>query len=240
MSITFRGLQQRLRERLLAHIAAGDFSGVELARLTGFQQAHISNFLNSKRGLSLEAMDAILHATHTSLTELAASPSPSKSRSRPAKAQFPDLLSISIVDEQNFTATRIPNQNARNVILIASRTVQKLRTAMCTPRPHWQRFIALRVKPADVLAMSPRLAPGTVAIVDRHYNSPEPHHPSAHDMYLVRSDRGFTIRYLDTTSAGIVLRPHNPSLPLLPLASEAGHDPLASILGRICFLHLLL
>jgi plasmid maintenance system antidote protein VapI len=60
MSTNFRGLQERLRERLLAHINAGELTGMELARQTGFQQAHISNFLNRRRGLSLDAMDAIL------------------------------------------------------------------------------------------------------------------------------------------------------------------------------------
>src|SRR5947209_3762958 len=82
MALNFRALQDRLRERLLTHIDAGELTGLQLARETGFQQAHISNFLNRKRGLSLEAMDTILTATGISISELL----PKENRRRAAEA----------------------------------------------------------------------------------------------------------------------------------------------------------
>jgi hypothetical protein len=36
-------------------VKGGQLTGLKLSQQTGFQQAHISNFLNSKRSLSLEA-----------------------------------------------------------------------------------------------------------------------------------------------------------------------------------------
>ena len=53
----FQALQENLRKALWERIQEGDLTGLRLARETGFKQAHISNFLNRKRGLSIEGMD---------------------------------------------------------------------------------------------------------------------------------------------------------------------------------------
>ena len=55
----FRTLQDNLRRALWGRIAAGELTGIHLAEQTGFKQAHISNFLNRKRGLSVEGMDKL-------------------------------------------------------------------------------------------------------------------------------------------------------------------------------------
>jgi len=69
-SLTFRSLQERLRELLLARIANGEITGLRLAELSGLRQAHISNFLNRRRRLSLEAMDAVLAVCQLSPLDL--------------------------------------------------------------------------------------------------------------------------------------------------------------------------
>ena len=56
----FRALQENLRKALWERIEEGELTGLRLARETGFKQAHISNFLNRKRGLSVEGMDKVL------------------------------------------------------------------------------------------------------------------------------------------------------------------------------------
>src|SRR5262249_58211163 len=56
----FRQLQENLRRRLLDKISRKELTALRLARQTGFQQPHITNFLNRKRFLSLEAMDRVL------------------------------------------------------------------------------------------------------------------------------------------------------------------------------------
>ena len=68
--MTFVGLQETLRTELRKRIGAGELTGMELARRTGFTQAHISNFLNRKRGLKLSALDRTLQATGISLFDL--------------------------------------------------------------------------------------------------------------------------------------------------------------------------
>ena len=60
-AMKFRALQENLRKALWERIEEGDLTGLRLARETGFKQAHISNFLNRKRGLSVEGMDKVLN-----------------------------------------------------------------------------------------------------------------------------------------------------------------------------------
>src|SRR5215813_10096877 len=66
----FKVLQENLRKILLDRIEAGELTGLRLAQQTGFKQAHISNFLNRKRGLSLEGMDKVLKVQHLSVLDL--------------------------------------------------------------------------------------------------------------------------------------------------------------------------
>src|ERR1700727_45796 len=66
----FKILQDNLRKVLLDRIEAGELTGLHLAQQTGFKQAHISNFLNKKRGLSLEGMDKVLSVQHLSVLDL--------------------------------------------------------------------------------------------------------------------------------------------------------------------------
>src|SRR3954465_12381318 len=63
-------LQDNLRRILLQRIQSGELTGLHLAQQTGFKQAHISNFLNRKRGLSLEGMDKVLAVQHLSVLDL--------------------------------------------------------------------------------------------------------------------------------------------------------------------------
>src|SRR5438270_9145177 len=66
----FKILQDNLRKVLWERIEAGELTGLRLAQQTGFKQAHISNFLNRKRGLSLEGMDKVLTVQHLSVLDL--------------------------------------------------------------------------------------------------------------------------------------------------------------------------
>src|SRR5207249_6874482 len=66
----FQALQENLRKALWERIQEGDLTGLRLARETGFKQAHISNFLNKKRGLSIEGMDKVLSVQRLSVLDL--------------------------------------------------------------------------------------------------------------------------------------------------------------------------
>jgi transcriptional regulator with XRE-family HTH domain len=68
--MSFVALQERLRKILRKRIEEGEITGMELARRTQFTQAHISNFLNRKRGLKLSALDRMLLAADLELYDL--------------------------------------------------------------------------------------------------------------------------------------------------------------------------
>jgi len=59
-SMKFKVLQENLRKTLWHRIEEEGLTGLRLAEQTGFKQAHISNFLNRKRGLILGAEDQII------------------------------------------------------------------------------------------------------------------------------------------------------------------------------------
>src|SRR5579885_549739 len=61
---------EQLRRELLRRIQRGTLSGTLLARQTGLNPAHISNFLHGKRRLSLTALDQILTALDLKIENL--------------------------------------------------------------------------------------------------------------------------------------------------------------------------
>src|ERR1700738_5364363 len=66
----FIQLQDNLCSVLWQRVQLHELTGLSLARQTGFRQAHISNFLNRKRGLSIDAMDRILTSQRLSVLDL--------------------------------------------------------------------------------------------------------------------------------------------------------------------------
>ncbi len=69
-SMNFQYLHELLRLELLRRIEQGSLTGTKLAQQAGFQQAHISNFLNKKRSLSLEGLDRVLAAQNLTVDQL--------------------------------------------------------------------------------------------------------------------------------------------------------------------------
>lgn len=66
----FRDLHEALRLEIVRRLDLGLLTGSELARLTGFRQAHISNFLHAKRSLSLTGLDRVLAAIHLTVDDV--------------------------------------------------------------------------------------------------------------------------------------------------------------------------
>ena len=64
-------LEDNLRAHIWARIHRGELTGSGLSRDAGFQQAHMSNFLNARRGLSPEAMDRLLDVLQVDVLDLA-------------------------------------------------------------------------------------------------------------------------------------------------------------------------
>src|ERR1700722_7655606 len=68
--MNFQDLHELLRVELLRRIERGTLSRSRLAQQAGFQGAHISNFLNRKRALSLEGLDRVLASQNLAIDQI--------------------------------------------------------------------------------------------------------------------------------------------------------------------------
>lgn len=230
----FRTLQEKLRRLIWARIESGQLTGLRLAHQAGFQQAHISNFLNGKRGLSLEGMDKVLSVLHVSVLDLLDPAEINKRASIPPPSTdtFENVL---LVDSSVAAAEPlITTENVKDILKFKKSFLKRLRIDMQTDRNDWQRFVLVRVDARDGMSMYPRLLPGAVVLIDRHYNSLRPYHKNEQNMYAVKKDCGATVKYLELAGTNLILRPHNQAYPVDIIPVEQGRAYADYIVGRVC------
>ena len=231
----FKSLQENLRKTLWERIGGGELTGLHLAAQTGFKQAHISNFLNRKRGLSLEGMDKVLKVQHLSVLDLLDPAEINKRASilPPAKDEFQDVL---LVDgDVAATEALIINMNVKDILKFKKAFLRSLRAETDATREAWERFVLLKMDAREGMSMYPRLLPGATLLVDRHYNSLKPYRKSESNMYAVNKDGVCTVKYVEVVDRQLVLRPHNQAYPVAVLRMEKGKKPGHYLIGRVCY-----
>jgi len=228
-------LQHNLRKTLWQRIEAGELTGLGLAAQTGFRQAHISNFLNRKRGLSLEGMDRVLKVQHLSVLDLL-DPAEINRRASilpPAKDEFQDVL---LVDGGvAATESRIMSMNVEDILKFKKVFLRSLRPEMETARERWERFVLIKIDAREGMSMYPRLLPGATVLIDRHYNSLKPYRKGESNMYAVNKNGASTVKYVEVAGDQLVLRPHNQAYPVDVLGVEKGVKPADYLIGRVCY-----
>src|SRR5438270_10386713 len=229
-----KAVQEKLRAVLRKRVEKGDLTGLKLAHQTRFQQAHISNFLNSKRSLSLEGMDKVLQVQHLSVLDLLDPAEINKRASilPPSEDDFEDVL----LTEGAIAAgdPLITSENVKDILKFKKSFLRRLRSAQETLRDDWHRFVLIKVDARDGMSMYPRLLPGATVLIDRHYNSLAPYRKNEQNMYAVRQDGGATVKYVELTGRNLVLRPHNQAYPVSIVPIEDGKTFADYIVGRIC------
>ena len=225
-------MHERLRLELLRRIQRGTLSVSLLARQTGFGQSHLSNFLHSRRQLSLEAIDRILAAQHMAAGDLL-----------PATYQARDLPP----DDESSTVPLVSHAAAlfepfirpsavQAMIFMPAGVLHSARARVSTTRRVWQRFVAVRIPAADALAMEPLVLPEATVLVDRHYTSLMPYRPNRPNLYAVRHGAHLTLRYVDFVANRLVLRPHNIAFPVDLIEIGPGESPADLIAGRVALI----
>ena len=231
----FKALQENLRKTLWQRIDEGQLTGLGLAEQTGFKQAHISNFLNRKRGLSLEGMDKVLRVQHLSVLDLLDPEEVNKRASivPPGEDDFQNLLLV----EGAVAATEpmIMSMNVKDVLKFKKSFLRTFRTESEGDRSDWERFVLVKVGARDGMSMYPRLLPGAMVLIDRHYNSLKPYRKSDSNMYAVNRGGECTVKYVEVAGDQLVLRPHNNAYPIEVMAIEAGSRTSDYLIGRICY-----
>jgi len=230
----FRMLQENLRKTLWERIDRGELTGLRLAEQTGFKQAHISNFLNRKRGLSLEGMDKVLNVQHLSVLDLIDPAEVNKRASilPPSEDQFDSV----VVADSHIAASEvlIMSMHVKEILKFKKSFLKRLREETEGDRSGWERFVIIKVDTQEGMSMYPRTMPGATLLLDRHYNSMTPYRKGENNMYAVRKDGTCTIKYVETADIHLILRPHNPAYPIEVITLENGQKPGDHIVGRVC------
>lgn len=227
-------IHERLRLEIARRIDRGLLTGTLLARQTGLQPSHISNFLHRKRKLSLAAVDRILAAQTLSLEDLlparpsrAAEAAPGFLRSR--------IDSVPLVSQAiAANSPGVPPNSTAEMIELPAGILDQLRPRRTVIRRDWQRFLAVRVTPAQSLPMASVLVPHAIVVIDRHYNSLAPHRPSQPNLYAVSIASTLSFRYVRFDADHLILRPHTLDHPVEILRLGPSQSPSSLIVGRIC------
>jgi SOS-response transcriptional repressor LexA len=231
----FKVLQENLRKTLWHRIEEEGLTGLRLAEQTGFKQAHISNFLNRKRGLSLEGMDKVLRVQHLSVLDLLDPDEVNKRASilPPSEDEFENVLRV----EGAIAAAEplIMSMNVKEILKFKKSFLRGLRPEMEGQRDDWERFVVLEVDGREGMSMYPRLLPGATVLIDRHYNSLKPYRKGEANMYAVNKDGNSTIKYVELAGNNLVLRPHNQAYPVEVMPIEAEKTASSYLVGRVCY-----
>jgi SOS-response transcriptional repressor LexA len=232
--MTFRQLQENLRQIMRQRVKGGQLTGLKLSQQTGFQQAHISNFLNSKRSLSLEGMDKVLEVQKLSVLDLLDPKEVNKRASilPPSEGEFENVVLADgaiAAGEPLITSERV-----QDILKFKKSFLKRLRPQTEGMRDGWQRFVLVKVDARDGMSMYPRLLPGAMVLIDRHYNSLAPYKKGEPNMYAVRKDGGCTVKYVEVDGENLVLRPHNQAYPVSVINVEEGKTVSDYIVGRVC------
>jgi phage repressor protein C with HTH and peptisase S24 domain len=231
----FKALQENLRKTLWQRIEEGELTGLGLAEQTGFKQAHISNFLNRKRGLSLEGMDKVLRVQHLSVLDLLDPAEVNKRASivPPGEDEFQNVL---LVDGAVAAAEPIiMSMNVKDILKFKKTFLRNLRTETEGNRNAWERFVLIKVDPREGMSMYPRLLPGATVLIDRHYNSLKPFRRGEPNMYAVNQSGACTVKYVEVAGKQLVLRPHNNAYPVEVISIDEGKRPGDYLIGRVCY-----
>jgi hypothetical protein len=230
--MNFTQMHERLRLELLRRIQRGTLSVSLLARQTGFGQPHLSNFLHSRRQLSLEAMDRILATQHLTAADLL--PVIHYAGDAPPGAEGGSVPIVShavALFEPYIRASAV-----QAMLHLPGGVLESMHTRVSNFRRQWQRFVAVRIPSADAMAMEPLVLPEAIVLIDRHYTSLAPYRPNRPNVYAVRHGSHLTLRYVEFLSGRVVLRPHNNISPIELIEVEPDQSPGDLLVGRIALI----
>jgi hypothetical protein len=226
--MNFTQMHERLRLELLRRIQRGTLSVSLLARQTGFGQSHISNFLRSRRQLSLEALDRVLFSQRMNAWDLLPVNYNRAEASDESGGAVP-LVSHAAALYEPF----IRPSSVQSMFQIPFRLLSTTRARVSHNRRTWQRFVAVTIPAVDALAMDPLVLPDAMVLIDRHYNSLQTYRPNRSNLYAVRNGNRLSLRYVDFVANRLVLRPQNLAVPVDLIEIPPGETPGDLIAGRV-------
>ena len=227
--MNFSQLHERLRLELIRRIDRELLTAASLARQTGLQQPHISNFLRSKRRLSLPAMDRVLAALALSVEDLL---SPADLALPSSAASVDSIPLVSATSAMNDAV--ISPSAAFDRIQLPAGSLDDLRLRQPFRRRDWQRFVAVGITPLQARPMEPALTANNIVVLDRHYTALVEYSPPQLNIYAVRFENTLLFRYASFEANRLILRPHGLAFPIQLVEIEPHLSPSDLIVGRVC------
>ena len=232
--MTFQKLHESLRLEMVRRIEEGTLTGVAIANKAGFRQAHISNFLNRKRALSLNGLDRVLCSQNLSIHHIM------RVELQASSALGSEEESMSMIPVVS-SSTAMGDAAIRQESVIETIYFSASRLQDCLPSPSprvagWDRFVAVRAEAEQAAAMEPMVELGSTLVLDRHYTSLEPRRISQRTLYAIRGGGSLMLRFVDFDDDRLILRPLSPTVPARLLAPAAHETPADYIVGRVCLI----
>jgi transcriptional regulator with XRE-family HTH domain len=230
--MNFTQLQERVRLELLRRIERGTLSVSLLARQTGLGQAHVSNFLRGRRGLSLGTLDKVLYAQRLQVTDLL--PARREALGGLLSGQMGEEAKIPLVS----AAVAIFDPYIRASIVqtmlpFPAEAVKGLVARCAQGRKQWERFVAVRISAEEALGMEPVVQAGSVVVLDRHYTSFQPYREGVANLYGARIGGQFLVRYAQFQAERVVLRPVAVQRKAEVIEVGAGETAHDALVGRV-------
>jgi len=201
--MNFLQLQERVRLELLRRIERGTLSVSLLARQTGLGQAHVSNFLHGRRGLSLGTLDKMLGTLRMQIADLLP-----EQRGVFLEKQIGPVVQVPLVPHSVAIFEPYLRPSSVEVVLPFPGVVVTGLEARCvSARRQWERFVAVRISAEDAAAMMPVLRADAVVLLDRHYTSFRSYREGVANLYGARVGTQLLVRYAQHQADRVVLRP---------------------------------
>jgi len=206
MKTRFLTLQNSLRAGIWARLDRGELTGKALAHKAGFQQAHLSNFLNGKRGLSLPAMDRLLDVLHLDVLQLAGVSEAERhsldGRHSSHRTEAVALVSLATAAR----AARFSADDIQAAVTFPTSFLRRLKPKTIGNRRDWTRFAVTTVDEGTAAGMWPQLRSGAHVLIDRLYNAPAMDDTTSPDLYAVVSGTQCSISRVTLTPGLLILR----------------------------------
>ena len=120
---------------------------------------------------------------------------------------------------------------AQSILHLPPGLFRPIRARTTAVRRGWQRFVAVRIPPADALPMDPIVLPEA-----RHYNSLVPYRSRRLTLYAVRDRGHLKLRYVEFLADRFVLRPHNVAFSVELVETAPDETPNDLITGRVALI----
>jgi plasmid maintenance system antidote protein VapI len=222
-------LHEHIRQHVLATVKSGQITQTALAELMGMKQAHISNFVRGKRGLSVDAMDAVLTLLGLDVERLIGI----SERTRLPGDSSTTLESVPMIQHRAAMNPTFGENDILGKLGFTKVLLRRLHVEESEARAPWVRFVAVRADTAFAAPMYPRFENGSVLLIDRHYCSLVEHRKDQPNLYLIRKEDALMVRWVEMQGTQLCLRPETSKYPLDFVCINKNHPLTSCIVGRV-------